>query len=108
MNIIWYRDAERKQVRMELHPKIAEIAKTESQPWQGPDGKGAPADAKDLKVRFPVMDTTEVKTMVMVPDGKTIVLILKGNEKQARVIVLVKPTVMVPKEDRGKEEEPRL
>jgi hypothetical protein len=91
--------ADRKSVSLSMHPRLAALKSLEAVKWEGAEGGG------DLKVQKPIMDVQETWTTASVPDGGTIVLSLGEREGDAaaktqgkKVIVLVKPTVIVDRE----------
>jgi hypothetical protein len=112
MSVTGVVSSDRKYVTLTMHPKIAELKGDEKEAWKGPDGKGAPEGAKELKTSRPVMEVQEKQVTISVPLDKTAVVELEGKG-EAKTLVFVTAQAALPRElpakgKPGQDEEPRL
>jgi len=79
-----------KTVHITTHPKITTLIKMQTIPWAKSNGNPR------LTVEKPLLDVREADSAIDVPDGKTLVLELKGpiDPGSQRSIILIKPTIL--------------
>ena len=92
--------ADRRHVTLRGHLRTSKLTGMEAARWQH-----APAGRDDLVVHVPRMAVREWKSVVSVPDGRTIATVLdvpaEAREKgagPARLVVLIRPRIVVQRE----------
>ena len=89
--------ADRKFVTARLHPRVAEFRRMREEPWDK-----APAGEK-LMVQKPEMDVQEINSVVSVPDGQTLMIVLpkaagKNADTDMVTLFTARPTVIIQRE----------
>jgi bla regulator protein BlaR1 len=100
--------ADAKYITVAMHSRVSQLLALNEVPWDK-------VPQENLKVQKPDMAIQEVNTIVSIPDGGTIALLLKGDEKQRQralemfnlpkdmiCLTLLKPTIVMQREIEAK------